>query len=405
MERNSTLKDLHPDSTVDECLAALAKAGYQVDEAHRLLSEFPSLGKPVASKRSFGQVSVQFVERSPVYTIQVLVEDLKRKYGHRIPIVALRQAAEDANGILNEAENILYQKFPQEMIYMSMHAKSTVANQTRASQNEKVQAASAHSVRVTRVRGVDMESVTRERTSSPSHNPDESPDEIDPHYLDLARRDYYTAEDLLYGCQKYGDYYYTQPSNGSSRSSETRNTVIYESLRKRKDQWASHLQQTKLLQGAANRAGRYAEAHEWKQKFEQILEKSIAVNNETADCLFAMKNPRFVSRLFEIRQQYEQDTGRTSSVSSVTNEVSIDLHMLHVQEAEDRVRAVLEIAAAKHWRRVKIITGKGLHSRTYGESSVRGAIERLLQTHTLVQSLEDQPGYFTARLKPQTTLG
>jgi len=74
--------------------------------------------------------------------------------------------------------------------------------------------------------------------------------------------------------------------------------------------------------------------------------------------------------------------------------------MLHAAEARERVAAALVLCQTKLWRIVKVITGKGIHSRVAGESPVRGAVEELLKSSRgLVQSYSDQPGSFIVKLR------
>jgi hypothetical protein len=303
----------------------------------------------------------------------------------------LKQAAEDANGLLDQAETDLYQKFPQDMIYMSIHSKSTLGSgASRDDKKGELNRSTPHSlsnVRITKVGGHDF----GPKPGTSSRSEEETLDEPDEHYLDLATRGTYTAEDLVYGCQKYGDHGSRTTRAFSGRDLEQ--DVIYRALRERQTKYDEGIRLLFQLKGKANKEGRFHEADDLRKKLERTTLERSAAGQEVADCLFAHKNPQFVAKLFG------NLSIRAGSATVQTEDVTIDLHLLHVKEAEDRTSAVLEIAAAKQWKRIKIITGKGLHSKTHGESLVRGAIERHLKTHRLVQSHEDLGGSFVARVR------
>ncbi|KAF8993688.1 hypothetical protein BDQ17DRAFT_1367988 [Cyathus striatus] len=75
----------------------------------------------------------------------------------------------------------------------------------------------------------------------------------------------------------------------------------------------------------------------------------------------------------------------------------IDLHGLYVKEAIARTDQALQEAKARGDSELRLIVGKGLHSR--GSAKIKPAIEELMQKHKLVAHLdEDNAGVLIVQI-------
>ncbi|MBQ2081211.1 MAG: Smr/MutS family protein, partial [Treponema sp.] len=94
----------------------------------------------------------------------------------------------------------------------------------------------------------------------------------------------------------------------------------------------------------------------------------------------------------EIRKRANTSEGASSSGPTV-NEIcrmkaqdELDLHEMRLEEAAVRVREFLDSCYAKGMKKVRIVTGKGIHSKG-GEAVLRPQVMEICRNHPKVREI------------------
>ena len=385
------LHSMYPKSTLTECFDALERANFDETRAAELLGNFPKL--PGTSHRIL-------FETDNKYSVDATVQSLTAKYGSHIPSLAIRQAAEQAEGHPDNTETILFSKFPNQMTMLNMHAKSSFAATKASAADQRTEwktgsAGLGGGIKITRANGISLASSPQKlsRSKYSTNTVEEALEEaiadVDSEYMALTMRAY-TSDDLIRACKRFGTQ--TQPSGNYASVRVTReNQLLYDSLRSNVETLREKYVKATKMVAAANKQGWAPVAQDWRAKADDLKQKMMAASLEAADCLFVQKNPSLVARLASDGYRRPDDL------------LDIDLHMLHVSEAEERVIALLALASIKGWRNIKIITGRGLHSS--GEAKIFPRIGSVLRNNrTVVQSFQEGPGCYTVKVKSSVPL-
>ncbi|CCH57999.1 hypothetical protein TBLA_0A01980 [Henningerozyma blattae CBS 6284] len=138
----------------------------------------------------------------------------------------------------------------------------------------------------------------------------------------------------------------------------------YENLRKLADQAYKKKQEYSSLSQQAYKSGNKSEAHELSLKAKEQVEIAEKYNMQAAEYVFVENN-----------------------ADSDSNE--IDLHGLFVKEAQFIVKRRIIFAINHHEDELKIIVGKGLHSKN-GVAKIRPAIQELCNEANLEDHIDQK---------------
>jgi len=114
--------------------------------------------------------------------------------------------------------------------------------------------------------------------------------------------------------------------------------------------------------------------------FASIYEKWTKSHNENAEIAKRAKEPTNV----EGSSSSYPSSSSIKAIRSMKAQAVLDLHNYVLEEALVRVRIFLDNSRTKGFRKVLVITGKGIHSAG-GESVLRPAIKTAIVNHSAVR--------------------
>jgi len=352
------LMEIFPAADPHDIRSALASCGNDPDEAFAKLSvqqdNFPSLRQAVAATKGArpgasaaarppgASAESPWVDGSTTsWSLQQPLAALRCRF-RTVPEASLRSALERSGGFMDEAEHIVAREYPAEYL-----------------------------------KGI-MSRPTARRSAEPA-------DALHGRGQRAYKANAMTLDEFVESLKHW-----------SSATSAGDHDVLYEAFRSDAERLGSELRREALRRRDLSAEGRTAEARDLDAKLERIRARLAKAKRDAAEAIFAQNNPRLCDLVARASVGDAPDPSELACVP-------LDLHMLHVDEALQRVVCVLRLAFMWRWPSLKVIVGKGNHSASGSKlhEPVRRVLEGNLAGPVLSAVPGEQGGYFLVKIRQQ----